>query len=254
VTDFSKLKADVVLKKSSIDEYQKSIDFFYDQLVKLNTNIFIIKKIFEFPFDMFCSPYDKVFFSMVMWNFYENSILAITKLTTDQRRDVYTLPKFKNWVYKQVEAKYILEFKNWMKKSKFDLKIIRILKNAVDLRNKMIAHFNKHLLLGTGKVKHLNIKELEELKDRLNSVLDTLSFNVEHEMLPFSYSKNVIWPKGVDHRPDIETILDSIAKNSDLLSMPERLPEIWKYTKENYDEEGIKIINKYRKKFNLPEV
>jgi len=252
MTDFSKLKANVVLKKGSIDEYQKSIAFFYDQLVLLNTNIFIINKIFEFPFDMFCSPEDTVFFSMVTWNFYENSVLTVTKLTRDRRREVYTLPKFKNWVYKHVKAKYELEFKNWLKKSKFDSKINRILKNAVDLRNKMIAHFNKHLLLGTRKVKYLNIKELDELKDRLNSVLDTLSFDVEHEMLPFSYSKNVIWPKGVDHRPDIEVVLDSIAKNSDLLNMPEHSPDLWKYAKESFNEEGMKIFNKYRRKFNLP--
>lgn len=105
-----------------------------------------------------------------------------------------------------------------------------------------------------GKVKNINIKELEKLKDKLNFILDILSFNVEHEVLPLPYSESVIRPKGVEHRSDIDAILDSIAKNSAVLNMPEGLPEMWKYTKESYDEEGIKIINKYRKKFNLPEV
>jgi hypothetical protein len=248
------MKAEEVLEKNSIDEYEKGIDFFYDQLVKLNTNIFIIKKIYEFPFDIFCSPEDKVFFSMVIWNFYENSVLTVTKLATDQKGDVYTLPKFKNWIYKQVKSKYISDLRNWLKKSRFDSETKRILKNAQDLRDKMIAHFNKNLLFNMGKVKHINIRELEKLKDKFNFILNTLSFNIGHEMLPLPYSESVIRPKGVEHRSDIDSILDSIAKNSTVLNMPEMLPEKWEYTKESYDEEGIKTINKYRKKFSLPEV
>ena len=123
-----------------------------------------------------------------------------------------------------------------------------------NLRKKIFAHFNKNLLFGKKKVKHLNIEELEKLRDRLNSVLDTLSFDVEHMMLPLSYSENVVRPKGVDYLPDIEVLLDSIAKNSELLNMPERSPELWKCAKESFNEEGIKKFNNYRKKFNLPEV
>ena len=252
--DFSRLKANVVLKKSSLDEYQKVMDFFWDELMKLNTNIFIIKKIFEFPFYIFCSPKDTVFFSSVVRNFYENSILTVTKLTTDQKGKLYTLPQFKNWVYKRVKVRYESDFKNWLKKSKFGSKTKRILKKAEKLRNQIIAHFDKHPLLGMGELEYLDIKELEQLIDRLNFVLDTLSFSVEHMMLPLSYSENVIHPKGVDPRPDIEVILDSIAKDSYLLNMPEHSPEQWKYAKESLDEEGKKIFNKYRKKFSLPEV
>jgi len=254
MTDFSRLNANVVLKKSSIYKYQNLIDFFYDELVKLNTDIFIINKILEFPFDIFCSPEDTLFFSRVVWNFYENSILTVTKLTTDQKGKLYTLPQFKNWVYKQVNVRYKGDFKNWLKKSKFNSKTKRILKKAEKLRNQIIAHFDKHPLLGMGKVKYLDIKELEQLKNKLNSILDTLSFSVEHMMLHLSYSKDVIRPEGIDHRPDIGVILDSIAKNSELLNMPERSPELWEYAKESLDEERKKIINKYRKKFNLPEV
>lgn len=254
MTDFSKLKANEVLKKIAINEYHKCIDFFYDQLVKLSTNIFIIKKIYEFPFEIFCSPGDNVFFSMVIWNFFENSVLTVTKLATDQKGDVYTLPKFKNWIYKQVKSEYVVDFNNWLRKSRFDSKTKRILNNARDLRNKIIAHFNKNLLLKMEEVKHINILELEELKDNLNSMLDTLSFDVGHEMLPLSYSNNVIRPKGADDRSDIDVILNCIAEKSIVLNMPEQLPEMWKYAKESYDEKAIKTINKYRKNFNLPEV
>jgi len=251
MTDFYRLKADVVLKKRSIDEYQKVINFFWDELTKLNTNIFIINKIFEFPFNLFCSPGETVFFSSVVWNFYENSVLIITKLATDERGDLQTLLQFKNWVFKQVKSEYISDFRQKLREVKFDLGTKKVFNKARDLRDYVIAHFNKEKL---EQIPNLKLSELEKLRDKLNSLFDALSFNVEYEMLPLSYSENVIHPKGVDHRTDIEVILDLIAKNSELLNMPERFPEVWKYHKENYDEEAIKIINKYRKKFNLPEV
>jgi len=251
MTDFSELKAEVILKKGSIDEYQKTMNFFWDELTKLNANIFIIKKIFEFPIDLFCSPEDTIFFSRVVWNFYENTVLIITKLATDKGRDLHILRKFKNWVFKQVKSEYISDFRQKLKEIKFDLGTEKIFNKAKGLRDYVFAHFNREKLK---QIPNLNLPELEKLKDKLNSLFDALSFNVEYMMLPLSYSEDVIHPKGVNHRSDIEAFLDSVAKNSDLLNMPEHDPQGWKYTKKVYDEEGIKIINKYRKKFNLPEV
>ena len=223
-------------------------------LSNLSIDIFIIKKIFEFPFDIFCSDQNKIFFSRVGWNFYVNSILTVTKLTTDQKGKLYTLPQFKNWVYKQIKIRYESDFKNWLKKSKFDSKTKRVLEKAEKLRNEIFAHFDKHPLLGMGKLEYLDIKELEQLKNRLNSLFDALTFDVEHKMLPLSYIENVIHAIGVDQRSDIEVLLDYVAKNSVLLNMPEDSPDLWKDIKEGYDEDKMKIINKYRKKFNLPEI
>ncbi|MFC2169652.1 hypothetical protein ACFLRM_03670 [Acidobacteriota bacterium] len=251
MTDFTRLNVNVLLKKDSIDKYQKTMNFFWDVLTKLNTNIFIIKKIFEFPFELFCSPENRIFFSTVVWNFYENSVLIITKLATDKGEDLHTLLKFKNWVFLQINSKYESDFRQMLREVKFDLGTRKIFNKAKDLRDYVFAHFNRAKL---GQIPNLNLAELEKLRDKLNSLFETLSFSIEYVMLPPSYSKRVIHPKGVAPRFDIEVLLDSIAKNSDLLNMPERSPELWKFHKENYDEEGIKIINKYRKKFNLPEV
>jgi hypothetical protein len=251
MTDFSRLNADVVLKKGSIDEYQKNINFFWFQLTKLNTDIFIIKKISEFPLGIFCSHQNTIFFSRAGWNFYENSVLIITKLATDKGEDLHTLRQFRNWVLKQIKSEYRFDFRQKLKKVKFDLGAEKIFNKAKDLRDFVIAHLNRDKL---EQLPDLNLSELEKLRDKLNSLFDALCFNVEYEMLPLSYSERAIHPKGVDHRTDIEVILDLIAKNSDLLNMPEHSPEVWNYHKEIYDEEAIKIINKYRKKFNLPEV
>ncbi len=125
--DFSSLYEDVVLEKGSIDKYKKNIDFFWDELTKLNTNIFIIKKIDEFPFVLFCSPEDTIFFSRVFWNFYENSVLIITKLAKDKGGDLHTLLQFKNWVFKQIKSEYESDFRQKLREVKFDLGTKKIL-------------------------------------------------------------------------------------------------------------------------------
>jgi hypothetical protein len=83
-----------------------------------------------------------------------------------------------------------------------------------------------------------------------------LSFNVDYLMLPIPYSDKVIHPKDADSRSDIERILDSIAKESGYLTMPEELgkwPGAWEKQKEMMSDEDISILNKYRKKSGLPD-
>jgi len=48
--------------------------------------------------------------------------------------------------------------------------------------------------------------------------------------------------------------LDSFAKNSDILNMPERNPEIWQYQRQSLTDEEIAHLNRYRKKFGLSEI
>jgi hypothetical protein len=158
-------------------------------------------------------------------------------------------------VYKQIKTDYQEDFRKWLKKSKFDSETNEIKSKAEYLRHKIIVHYSKSLALDIEEAKHsISIEEIEKLKDALNFAFNTLSFNVGHQMLPVSYNDNEIRPKGVDHQTDIEDLLDCVAKNSALLNMPEPFPDAWNSHKETYDEERMKIINKYRKKFNLPEV
>jgi hypothetical protein len=46
-------------------------------------------------------------------------------------------------------------------------------------------------------------------------LLDSISFDATHLMLPIGYDEQVRYPKGTDSRPDIEKILDQVAFNSD---------------------------------------
>ncbi len=255
MVDFSSLEAEDVLKKGPLDEYKRGINFFYSELERLNKNIYIINHILQFPFKMFCAAKDRNFFGMVLLNFFDISVLMITRLATDTKGDLCTLRQFKNRVRKDyLKAKYKQDFANWLKKVKFDTTTEKMLKRAKNLRTQRIAHLKKDIVFNISKVIHLNFAELEKLRDALNSLLDALSFNLQLIKLPASYYDKVQHPKGFYGRSDIERLLCLVAKDSYLLKMPETHPEKWKHQCEHMTDKQIRLLNIWRKKCNLREV
>ena len=252
--NFLNLNAKKVISPEYLKDYEDGMGFFYSELVTLNTNIFIINKIREFPFDLFCTPDDKIFFSMVINNFFEYSIIIISRLIKDASANSFTIRKFKNRIIKNyIKSEYLEAFKNRIRNIKFEHVMNDILDRIQDLRNKRIAHTIEDYVKDTKNIGRINFKELEKLRDCANQLFDNLSFGIEHTMVPFPYSEKVIHPKDSDARPDIEKILDSIAKESYFLNMPE-LDKYWlKYGKKRMKERELKILYEYRDKLGIPK-
>jgi len=252
------LDAKEVISPEYLKDYEDGMGFFYSELVTLNTNIFIINKIREFPFDVFCAPDDKIFFSMVINNFFEYSIIIISRLIKDTSANSFTIRKFKNRIIKDyIKPEYREAFKNRIKNSKFEHIMNDILDRIQDLRNKRIAHTIEDYVKDTKNIGRINFKELEKLRDFINLFFENLSFNIEHMMVPVPYSDKVQHPKDSDPRSDIEKILDSIAKESAFLNAPEinsKWPTVWKEIKKRMTERELNIFNKYREKLRFPKI
>ena len=73
-------------------------------------------------------------------------------------------------------------------------------------------------------------------------------------MLPLQYDPGVRHPIGTKHTTDLEDILDSIARNSFLLNMPEEHPDRWGHHRKRLGKKELDLLNKYRVKFDLPEL
>lgn len=256
--NFLRLSAKDVITPEYLKDYEDGMGFFYSELVTLNTNIFIINKIREFPFDLFCVPDDKIFFSMVANNFFEYSVIIISRLIKDSSSNSFTIRKFKNRIIKDyIKPEYREAFKDRIKNSKFEHAMNDILDRIQDLRNKRIAHTIEDYVKDTKNIGRINFKELEKLRDSINSFFDSLSFNIKHMMVPVPYSEEVIHPKGSDSRSDIEKILDSIAKESAFLNAPEansKWPGVWKEIRKRMSERELEIFNKYREKLGFPKI
>lgn len=250
----SSLDAEDILIDGTLPEYQRGMSFFFSELVELNVNIYISRQIMQFPLDLFRHRSRTIFFRMVVHNFFNASLLIITKLATDTANDLYTLTRFKNTIRKIVKPEYTESFQEYFKQTRFDRETKVLLDKAKQLRDKRIAHTSEALIDGTISESILDFAELESLCDSLNSLLNTLSFNVGNRFLPSHYLPDVQYPPGREQQPDIEEWLDSIAKDSELLNMPERSPAFWHERRQTLSEEELKQLNRYRKKFSLSQV
>ncbi|MDD5529515.1 MAG: hypothetical protein PHX21_05735 [bacterium] len=257
--DIDSLNSDAIIKKNFLYKYEKSMQFFHSELTFLNINIYILEQIFNFPHKLFIGDsYDSIFLPFVVKNFFDMSLLIVTRLVTDSDKKTYNIIRFRDSIKDFIKPEYKQSFQDRLKKAGVDteIEIEDILKRAKPLRNKRIAHveqgkaeLNMQGMLGY----QVTFEELKKLRDKLNSLLEALSFNVDRLFLPISYSDKVQHPKG-DNRTDIERILDSIARESSLFNMPEKHSQLWPHHRQKMTTKQIELLNNYRKKLKFPEV
>jgi len=63
VTDFSLKNPEEILKEGDLGEYQLAMTDFHLRLAGLHTDLFIVQKIIDFPFNLFTTFEDGFFFS-----------------------------------------------------------------------------------------------------------------------------------------------------------------------------------------------
>lgn len=250
----STLDAKEAIREESFSEYDKGMEFFYLQLVHLNMTIFIADQILKVPLRLFVGPDKTIFFGVVLRNFFDAGLLMITRLATDQGDDLYTLTHFKNRVRELVKPEYVSFFDERLRKYRFDKRTVDLFKRARDLRNERVGHMSQGVALGEIEGTHLNFSELKSLRDALNSLLEAISFNADHMMLPISYDPRVQHPRGSHHKTDIEEVLDYFVSNSILLNAPEKDRFLWEQWRVGLKATEIEQINFYRKKYGLPSV
>jgi hypothetical protein len=253
MTNLSTFDAKNLLIEGALPEYEQGMKFFYLQLVRLNTTIYIVDQILNIQLDLFVELDKTVFFKTVVRNFFDAGLLVITRLATDQGDDKYTLIRFKNRVRELMKPEYANLFDERLRKSRFDKRTIAMLERAKRLRNERVGHTAQDVVLGISEGTRLSYSELRSLRDALNSLLAAISFNVDHLMLPVPYDPRVQHPAGSNHETDIEELLDFVAMKSPWLNLPEKNPNKWKYQRARLTEDQISQINHYRRKLGLPE-
>ena len=240
-----------VIREAVLTEYRQSMDFFYFRLLELNVNLHIVEQILQFPRELLFGegPENNIFFGQTVNNALQVSILLITKLTTDQGRDIRTLTRFKNKVLGMVKPEYTKAFQKRLKMMKFDQKTQDLLEKVSRLRDTRIAHFTNTFFQEyndpTMKQESVVFSEILALRDELNTLFHALSFGIKHGTLPASYETG---------HSDIKDILNSLVQTSGLLNMPERHPDLWQQEQVRLTKPQLEQLNFYRRRFNLPEI
>ena len=244
-------RSEDMLEAEFIDEYKRGMQFFSSHLVELHTNIFILEKVLAFPFRLFAGP-DQIFFRQVIINFYDVSILAITRVAADQAGDLFTLPRFKNAIVQHIKDAHREPFLKRLKAARFDEETEELLTRAKAIRNQRIAHitqqFTDDFFQRPLEQLGFNLGELKTLRDRITALFQALAINATYRMLPIGYDTDT-------GQSDIEQLLDGIAHKSSILRMPEQQPEFWQnYRLPTLTDADKEQINTYRRKFGLTPI
>ncbi len=231
-----------MLKEEECVTYRQNMDAFFERLVELNIDIYLLEQLLAFPYDLLADGWtdNGFFFQLMIKNTFEASVLLIANMTTDQGSDVLTLPRFKNRLRQMMQTAQHTAFQRYLKGIYFDQKSRALLERVRNLRDTRIAHF-----IPAASHEFLTLSEIKMVRDDLNALLQALSFDVDYIMLPFSYESG---------QSDVEWALDAIAKSSPLLTMPEQDPERWLHRRSTFTESETAQLNHYRKKFGWTEI
>lgn len=241
--------------ETELDNYNEMVYVIWGEIVTLRSNFINIEKIENFPFSTFVLPDTR---SSSFWNFvyaalFESCINKIWNLVYSNPNKFLTLETLR----KAINDEYIKEeYKEPFEKdisSIMSESHIEDLKEKVNrLRNHLISHlqleFNKNFEASVGKYA-ISFLELKNIILTANKLFKVLCFNSK-ETLPI----DLLQSQDGQIDSDLDSILDSIVKNSDVYKMPDEQADFWPTYREDLSKIDIEIINKYRKKFGLEEI
>lgn len=247
-----------LITASWLETYERNIESLWWELVHLNSSIFVLERIFSFPFDLFL-PLHRPFWNLVTDALYERCVMIIWRVATDTSGDCLTLRQLKNQIIHNLcKDDYGDQFRRNLSEANFENTVSALEPKIKELRHNYLAHRNRDRNTNPTPDQIENrtfpFSELKVYRDTLYLLWQSLCFGNRRSLLPSEYSSDVHYPVGTDSRSDIEKLLDNIAQDSGRLDLPEENHDEWLIYRESLSEEEFKSYNEYRVKFGLPEV
>ncbi len=244
-----------VIEASWLETYERLLNVIWHQLIELNRNLFLIRRIENFPFNVFMPAYaNRIFWHLTRNALIEKSIMIIWRVVMDTDSDSLTLRYFKNQIFEHLCNKDVEKrLRKDLKENGFENKITQLKSKIKNARHYYLAHLNTDALINPDSQKiqeTINLTELDEILVISQELFDLLSFGNGHGLWYVGYLDS----QREKQETDIDRLLDSVARESAFLNMPERDPVGWEIRKSQYSETALSIINAYRRKFGLNEV
>lgn len=257
--DFENTHPEKILTAGFLEDYNRSINAIWSQLILFSSKVLALEKIVSFRFDLLDDNYPSFFWNLVIDSLYETTILSIWRVAIDNSNNQgITLDKLKSKIFKNfIDTQIKNQFSDKLKSLDYDTKVEETNKKITELRNNYISHFNyEKLKLSRSNLNlpKIYIVELKDAQRKIVEYFDILCFGEMKSVYPPDYDPEVIHHAEYDKRLDIEKILDNIAKDSYYVKGDETIPELWKMRVNDLSNEDLKVINSYRKKFDRPDL
>lgn len=250
------LSPDEVVREDAWEEYQQHLRFLFSEVTELNVNLYIGERILAFPFETLFGegPDYSIFFSQVLDNTFNMSIVQITRLAGDRGPDDQTLMRFRDRLPALLKPEFQQAFQEYLHEAGFDQGVFeqrteQLVRRAREVRNSRIAHlsgrFFRAIFDSALPQVRLLFSDMQQLAEEFTAFFQVLTLNSDLQVLPDSYQRQT---------SDIAEILDHLARTSHLLQMPEKDRERWMVRRPHLMADQIDRLNVYRRRFGLAEI
>ena len=245
-----------LIDRDWLDTYWVQRGALHHQVADLHSELFILREILEFPFDLLGSG-DNVFWILTANALSESAILGIWRLLVDNDPRCLSLRRFKNEMFthvKDVDARRLLA-ERWkglsitQRTSDMEKKVRRI-------RNEFYAHFGPQLS-GTRDqqtilLPRISLEEMEGAARVLLDMLTCLGIGTEFSTLNLEYrAKQPVGAGGP--KPDVIHLLECQAEQSMRFRAPEEDPDLWAVLRSEMEEGKLKEFNAWRVRLGRQE-
>ncbi len=245
-----------IIKEHYFQEYKKSLEIIWWELIRLNSTVYVLEKLINFPVKIFVPRGKDHFLNLVYQNFIENTILLISRIFTDNSIDAHTIIWFKNKIRTEyLKDCHVDEFDEILKENKFSKSVNELLERIHKIRSKLVAHSKREIVLSDiSQDFKISFKDIKEVVESIAGLFRLVCYNHDHHLCPVEWSPNLLRNDPLDKRPDIEEILNDIVLKNPILKLPEEKPYLWEKIKSGYNQDELNKFNEYRIKFNLRSV
>lgn len=246
----SQLNPEEILEKVFLPEYQSKIDLAHGEIVLINSNLFVLRELHGFRFDLFVLPQHQTLRSLVWNNLERMSAVSICKLATDQSPGSVTLQKLAGEVVRSCKPKFQIDVRKHLKDAAPSVGTRKLLDRIRELRDKRLAHLDGSFDFDAWrKSTQLTLNHLEAACREVTRYFHAVCFGHGRAELPLPY----LTARESPNDSDVRRLLDGIAGGSALLNMPESEPSYWKTQWKQYSAKDINLINAYRRVEGLRE-
>lgn len=246
-----------VIEIDWLPTYERIRDLIGNQLIELNCSIFLVERIESFPFNLFLPDrQDRIFWQLTKNALLEKCIMTIWRISADDTSpSPLNITYFHNELFKHIIEKTAeMQLKETLKSIDYNSKVKKVNALIKKLRNKYLGHLDTGTLLNvtpsSNERLEISLKEIKELLVIIQEQFDALCFNHRYSLWYVGYAES----RRENQQTDIDLLLDSVARRSPLLNMPEKQPSVWLVAKSDYSEKEITILNTYRRKFGLRNI
>jgi hypothetical protein len=247
-----------LVRPECLEEYKRELEAVWWQLVRLNSSLFILRKLSDYPFELLFLQDDLHFWDLTIAGLSDTCIMIACKLAIDNDDDSRVLTIYS--LRDNIKDCYLID----NHRQKFEEKLCKCPEitdpksKIIKLRNNQLAHFNRDWNVSPTPLeireREITLEELEKIRDALNNIFDILCLGHYYEKLPPTYFMRTERPEDEKHKTDVENILYSISKDNALINMPEEQPKFWPHFRGNLSNEDVDRINVWREKVGKPKV